>query len=228
MNELSIIIPVLSNFERLEAFIDTVGKYLMANPGDVDLIVIVDQTVNNPEKLIEYVKQKYPWLKFRILQRFGKGSIHNYGALVRFGLAYSTSKYVVLLSPYGEDDLSILSTMLTKIRKGYQLVQATRYASSEDSKNVGWIYKMYQIVYRCLIRFFLGIKISDSTYGYKMFDRVFIQAIGITRNGFSICPEITIKSHLAGGKIEYISSNVKRVEGINVLNCDGRALAIFY
>jgi glycosyltransferase involved in cell wall biosynthesis len=215
MNELSIIIPVLSNFEKVQAFIDTLGKYLMANPGDIDIIVVVDQTVQNPESLIAYTKKKDPWLRLRVLQRFGVGSIHNYGALVRFGMAYSTSKYVVLVSPHGEDDLSILSTMLAKVRKDCQVVQATRYAHPADAKNVGLVYRAYQSIYRLATRVFLGLESSDSTYAYKMFDRVFIQAIGVTRNRFSVCPEITIKSLLAGGKVEYVSSTVKRVEGIH-------------
>lgn len=215
MNELSIIIPVLSGFESLPLFIDGLVHYLKANLGDVDVIVVVDETVKTPETIIVYVKGKYPWMKLRVLQRTGKGSIQNFGAMVRFGMAYSTSKYVVLVSSHGADDLSAITKMLKIIREGAQLVQATRYSAINSGKNIGSLYKIYQTIYRFVILLLTGLKISDSTYSFKMFDRLFIQALGITRNRFSICPEITIKSLLANGKVEYIPSTVKPIKDLH-------------
>ncbi len=209
MNELSIIIPVLSGYAGLPVFIDGLAQYLKTNPGDVDIIVAVDQTVPDPERVLAYVHDRHPWLQFRILQKYGKGSEHNYGALVRFGMAYSNSKYVVLVSPLGEDDLSKLQDMLALIRKGCQVVQATRYANPKDARQVKPLFRLYQLFYRLCVRVLLGLNVSDSTYAFKMFDRVFIQSLGITRNRFSICPEITIKSLLAGGKVEYVPSTLK-------------------
>lgn len=179
----------------------------MANPGDIDIIIVLNRNVSGPETLAGTLKEKYPWLKFQVLQRHG--SDHNYGAVVRFGLAYSTSKYAVLLSPYGDDDISIITPMLSQIRKGVQVVQASRYTSPDDYRNVQLRFRIYQHIYRFLTWLFLGVRISDSTYGFKMFDRVFIQALGMTHNGYSVCPEITLKSLLAGGKVAYISSTVK-------------------
>jgi hypothetical protein len=42
-----------------------------------------------------------------------------------------------------------------------------------------------------------------------MFDRIFIQAIGLKQNGRSISPEITIKAILARGKVKYVPSGVR-------------------
>lgn len=212
MNELSIILPVLSEFEKLPSFLDRLVNYLKANPGDIDIMVVVDETVQTPESIINYVKDSYPWLKIRVLQRIGKGSIKNYGSLVRFGMAYSMSKYVVLVSPHGEDDLSVISVMLKKTRQGCQVVQATRFAKKEGRSSVGFFFRLYQAIYRLSILILVGLKINDSTYAFKMYDRVFIQTLGISRNRFSICPEITIKSLLAGGKVEYVHSTVKPVK----------------
>ena len=38
---------------------------------------------------------------------------------------------------------------------------------------------------------------------------MFIQALGLTQNGYSICPEITLKALLANGKVAYVSSVMK-------------------
>jgi len=206
MSELSIIIPCVSSIVTPQ-FIDELAIYLASNPSDVDIIVIVNERVPSIGRLVHYVRKKYPWLKFEILQR--SGGSRRYGALARFGLAYSTSLYAVLISSYGENDISVIPKMLSKIREGAQVVQATRFLTVTDAKKVPLRFRIYQTIYRFLTKVFLGFRISDSTYGFKMFDRLFIQAMGLNQNGYSICPEITFKALLAGGRVEYIASSMK-------------------
>ena len=210
MNELSIIIPCLLSADVLPEFIDELSMYLMGNPSDIEIIMVTNENANSNPSVAAYVQKKYPWLKFRILQRFGKST--DYGALVRFGLAYSTSRYAVLVSPYGDDDISIINKMLGMIRKGTQVVQVTRYSLPEDSGTVQLKFRIYQHVYRLLARCLLGLKSSDFTYGFKMFDRIFIQALGLAQNTRAISPEITIKALLAGGRIEYLPSGVRSAQ----------------
>jgi len=204
MNELSIIIPCVSSVDILPGFIDRLATYLMSNPSQIDIIIVANESAGSMRDIVHYIRKKYPWLKFEILQR--KGYMRSYGALVRFGMAYSTSHYVVLLSPYGEDDIGLIMPMLQKIRDGFQVVQATRYACSADTKRVQLRFRIYQYFYRFSTKLLLGFSISDSTYAFKMFDRVFIQALGLNQNGYSICPEITFKALLSEAKVAYISS----------------------
>jgi hypothetical protein len=207
MNELSVIIPCIHSAEILPPLIDELSSYLMVNPGDVDIIVVTNDKSKYPDSLVDHVKGKYPWLKFELLQV--SGGMRSFGALVRFGCAYSTSSYAVIVSAYGEDDISMIPKMLNQIRKGAQVVQATRDDSMNLNSEVSRRFRVYQVVYRFLVKALLGLRVKDSTYGFKMFDRVFIQACGLSQNGFSICPEITLKALLAGGEVEYLSSKVK-------------------
>jgi len=204
MNELSIVVPCVSSVDMLPAFIGDLATQLMSSPRDADVIIVVNENAPSLNEVINFIRKEYPWLKFEILQR--AGDARNWGALARFGVAYSTSKYVVLVSPYGEDDISLISSMLGKIRKGAQLVQATRYANIDDAKRITLPFKIYQSLYRAMARLCLGFNISDTTYGFKMFDRVFMQALGLSHNGYSLSPEITFKTLLSGGKVEYVSS----------------------
>lgn len=211
MNELSVIIPCVSSVDMLPEFIDELAGFIMNNPGDIDVIIVANESVKFTGRVVHHVRKNHPWMKFEILQC--KGTVRNFGALVRFGLAYSSSRYAVLVSPYGEDDVSRIGPMLNAIRKGAQVVQVTRYSSPDDAKNVGLRFRIYQYIYRSLIRILLGFQISDSTYHFKMFDRVFIQALGLNQNGFGICPEITLKALLAEGQVQYIPSGVKSHAG---------------
>ena len=210
MNELSIVVPCLASIDIVPDFIDFLSKYLMGNPADVEIIVVANEDAGSFSSVTDYVQKRYPWLKFRMLEKNGQSN--GYGSLIRFALAYSTSQYAVMVSPYGEDDISNIDRMLSKIRKGAQVVQASRYSVPEDSEVVSTRFKVYQYLYRKLIRFLLGVSASDFTYGFKMFDRIFIQALGLTQNTRAISPEITIKTILAGGKIEYLPSRISSAE----------------
>lgn len=207
MNELSIIVPCVSTIEPLPQFIDELARYLMTNPSDIDLVVVTNASAKEPDRIIRYARTKYPWLKITMLQRTGRDV--SFGALTRFGVAHTSGRYVVIVSPYGEDDLSIIPEMLFKIRGGAQVVQATRYTKPEDAHSVPFKFRSYQHIYRVFTRMLLGHDVTDSTYGFKMFDRAFIQALGLTQNGYSICPEITLKALLAEGKVGYVSSVMK-------------------
>jgi len=204
MNELSIVLPCVSTVDTLPEFIDQLAMYLMDNPSETDVIVVANEEVSSIGRLVHYVHRKYPWLKFEILLRTGHK--RGYGALARFGIAYSTSHYVVLVSPYGNDDISIINLMLKKIRKGCQVVQVTSKFSRTEGDRKQVMFNFYRLIYRYLVRILVGVKIKNATNSYKMFDRVFVQAIGLTRNTYSICPEITIKVLLAGGKLKYLTS----------------------
>ena len=207
MNELTIVIPCVSSVDMLPGFIDRLAMYLMSNPSEIDTIVVTNEKVDSVEYITRYVRVKYPWLKFEVLQRAGYK--RNYGALARFGIAYSTSHYVVLVSPYGEDDVSIIIQMLNKIRKGPQVIQAISEYSKAESNGQQIRFNTYRLIYRFMARILVGVKIKSVTNRFKMFDRVFVQSLGLIQNGHSICPEITFKVLLAGGKLEYISSNLK-------------------
>ena len=206
MNELSIIAVPSAPNKILFKFIDNLSIHLITNPSDVEVILLSDKKNKDPGTIMEYVRNKYPWLKVRLL--FKSGDSATYGALVRFGLAYSTSRYAVLVSPYGEDDVGIIMKMLNIIREDPQIVQATRYASGLYDKNVKLRYRIYQQLYRILVRIFVGEKSSDSTYSFKMFDRIFIQSLGLTQNGMAISSEITFKGLLAGGKVSYYATKI--------------------
>jgi len=207
MNELSIIIPCVSSVDILPGFIDRLATYLMSNPSQIDIIIVANESAGSMRDIVHYIRKKYPWLKFEVLQRVGKK--RNYGALARFGVAYSTSHYVVLVSPYGEDDVSIITQMLNKIRNDAQVVQAIAHYSKAESNRKQIKFNIYRLIYRFLARVLVGVKIKSATNRFKMFDRVFVQGLGLAQNGHSICPEITFKVLLAGGKLEYVTSNFK-------------------
>lgn len=205
MNELSVVIPCVSSVDALSEFVDKLAGYLMGSPSEIDVVIVANESAGLTEDFMRQIGEKYPWLRAEVLLR--SGSKRNYGALARFGIAYSTSRYVVLVSPYGPDDVSIIGPMLKKIREGYQVVQAIRESSRADASVMGARFGVYRSMYRWLAKNVAGVEIKSATNTFKMFDRIFVQALGLTCNNHSICTEITFKVLLAGGKLAYVSSN---------------------
>ena len=202
MNEVSIVIPCTSSTEVLPSFLDQLAAYLMANPSDTDVIVVANDEDSHRDAVVHFMRDRYPWVQFTLLERIGDA--RRFGALARFGIAYSTSRYIALVSPYVEDDLAALPKMLAALHSGAHVAQATRYTRAEDSQALSWRFRAYQSLYRTLVRMLLGHTVTDSTYGYKMFDRVYVQALGLTQNGYALCPEITLKGLLGGGRVAYL------------------------
>ena len=84
------------------------------------------------------------------------------------------------------------------------MVICSRYVTG-TAPAVSRRYQAYQRIYRGAIRILLGREITDSTNGFRAFDRVFVQAIGLSSNRFSVCPEMTFKATLAGGDVGYLA-----------------------
>jgi len=127
--------------------------------------------------------------------------------VVRYGLAHATGRFATIVAADGQNPLHLLPQMLTEARNGAQLVQCSRYDKDGESEAVPAIFKLYQKVYRTMTRVLLGQVVSDSTYGFKLFDRVLGIALGVNSNRFNLSPEITFKILLAGGKIVFVSGS---------------------
>ncbi len=224
MNEVSIVVPCTTSTKVLPSFLDQLASYLMANPSDTDVIVVANDGDLHRDAVIHFMRERYPWVQFTLLERVG--AARRFGALARFGIAYSTSRYVATISPYGDDDLAALPKMLAALHAGAQVAQATRYTRAEDTQTLSWQFRVYQAIYRALVQLLLGHTVTDSTYGYKMFDRVYVQALGLTQNGYAICPEITLKGLLGGGRVTYVPTtpNPGRTGDFRLLR-DGPAYA---
>ena len=106
----------------------------------------------------------------------------------------------MVLMPDARDPLELIPNMLSELRAGAHLVLCSRFDGSLSTKGLPKRFVVYQTLYRRAIRTLLGVDIPDSTYGFRAFNRTFVQALGITGRRFSVCSEITFKVLLAGGK----------------------------
>jgi dolichol-phosphate mannosyltransferase len=202
MPELSILIPCVNDEQVLRGTVEKLHDVVTHSSLNVETLVVDDESTDRTLDVAKELIGAFPALHLRVFAR--KRRRRGFGGLIRFGMAYASGPYCAILSSDGNDPVELLPTFLNKLRGGAQLVQCSRYNRREDARTVSLRYRIYQRIYRTAIRLLLGRKIQDSTYGFRAFNRNYIQALGTSGNRFNVCPEMTFKVLLSGGSIEYV------------------------
>jgi glycosyltransferase involved in cell wall biosynthesis len=207
MTELSIIMPCQNDARTLEGALDALDASVTHSSLNVETLIVDNESEDETQQLAQGFVKKFPALHIRI---FARKRLHpGFGSVVRYGMAYANGGYCALVSADGMDPVELLPDFVKQLRSGTQLVQCTRYIRDDDQKYIPKAYRLYQSIYRKAVAWLIGESISDTTYGFRAFDRIFVQALGTSSKRFNICPEMTLKVLLSGGKVEYLPGQPK-------------------
>lgn len=202
MPELSVIMPCFDEEPTLRFAVEQLNDVVTQGSLDAELIILDDESGDDTLTVATSLIEEYPSLRIRVFHRVRRR--RGFGAVARYGIAHAIGRYCVFVSADGADPIHLLPEFVRHLRGGAQHVQCSRYVRPEDAHTVSAKYRLYQSVYRWLVRRLLGQDIRDTTYGFRAFDRVYLQALGVTSNRFNLCPEITFKVLLSGGRTEYV------------------------
>ncbi len=202
MAELSILIPCRNDAKVLAKTVAAVNAVVTHNAMNVETLLIDDQSEDDTLAVAQSLVEVFPALHIRVLAR--KRLFCGFGAVVRYGLAYANGQFCALVSSDGQDPVELLPQFVNKLRTGNQVVQCSRYLRPEDEAGIPSRFRLYQTVYRRCTKALIGQDISDTTYGFRAFDRIFILSLGMSAQRFNVCPEMTLKTLLCGGKVEYL------------------------
>jgi dolichol-phosphate mannosyltransferase len=200
--ETSVIIPTLDDAPTLGETVAKLNQVLAASGSTAEVLVVDAGSTDTTLELAGELADRYPLLHMRVLEQDRSQS--GFGTVLRLGMAYSQGRFCVVVMPDARDPLELVPEMIRELRGGAHLALCSRYESSEGRANLPRRFALYQSLYRRAIRFLLGVDIPDSTYGFRAFNRTFVQALGITGRRMSVCPEITFKVLLAGGKTVHV------------------------
>jgi glycosyltransferase involved in cell wall biosynthesis len=197
--ETSVVIPTLDDASTLGATIERLNKVMAASGAPAEVLVVDAGSRDGTLDVAANLADRYPLLHMRLLVQDRAHS--GFGAVLRLGVAYSQGRFCVVVMPDARDPLELIPRMLDELRAGAHLVLCSRYEGADGrAAGVPRRFVAYQSLYRRAIRLLLGVDISDSTYGFRAFNRTFVQALGITGRRLAVCSEITFKVLLAGGK----------------------------
>jgi glycosyltransferase involved in cell wall biosynthesis len=211
---LSIIVPCLNEEGDICNLLDTLVRTLARSEVHYEIVVIDDQSTDSTFTLVSAWKADNPNVTIRL--HYKEMCRRGYGAVIKYGLAYSDGDFVVFVSADLVDPINLIPKMYAALLGPIDLVQVSRYLDPSDNITIPFIYKFYQFFYRVGAKIALGRSVRDSTYAFKMFKRRKIMAMGLSSNRFSISPEIYFKSTLANLKISIIpGSQGIRINGVS-------------
>lgn len=202
MYELSVLIPCFNDAPVLPRTVDELNTLVGHNSLNVECLIIDAKSTDDTLDVARNLIHQYPALHLRVLARSSPN--RGYGSMIRYGLAHADATYAALVSADGDDPVSLLPEFLKHLRQGAHLVQCTRYTDPSNRKTVAPKFRLFQSIYRLLTRILLGFNISDTTYAFRAFDIKFVRAVGLFSNRFNLCPEMTFKVMLSGGKIAFV------------------------
>jgi glycosyltransferase involved in cell wall biosynthesis len=199
--ETSILVPTLDDARTLGETIERLNRVVAATGAAAEVLVVDAGSRDGTLAMAADLADRFPLLHMRILVQ---GRAHaGFGSVVRLGIAYAEGRFCAIVMPDARDPLDVLPKMLTELRAGAHLVLCSRYEDrgGRAEVTVPARFRGYQAIYRRAIRLLLGYDIPDSTYGFRAFNRTFVTALGLTAHSMAVCPEITFKVMLAGGKV---------------------------
>ncbi len=211
MFELTILVCAHNEAHVLERSLVSLHRVMFDESISAEVVIVDEGSDDGTVDLAVKLSARMPELHMRILER--KSSHGGYGSMVRYGLAHSTGRYCSLVAADGSDPVELIPKMVAELRKGHQLVICSRYIDPQHGLSAYSRYRLYQMLYRRAIRVLLGQEITDSTNGFRAFDRAFMQSMGLSSTKFSVCPEMTFKALLSGGAIAYVPGQATIVLG---------------
>ena len=198
--ETTVIIPTLDDAPTLEATVEQLNQVLAVGGSTAEVLVVDAGSRDCTLELAGELADRFPLLHTRVLEQDRSQS--GFGSVLRLGMAYAQGRFCVIVMPDGRDPLELVPEMIKELRGGAHQVLCSRYEQSDGGPHAlpDRRFALYQSIYRRAVHTLLGVDIPDSTYGFRAFNRTFVQALGITGRRMSVCPEITFKVLLAGGK----------------------------
>jgi glycosyltransferase involved in cell wall biosynthesis len=167
-----------------------------------EVLVIDDASEDATVATAVQLAERHPNLHVRVFQR--DVDRPSFGGLIRFGLAHASGRYCAIISADGTDPVDLLPEMLKGLRGGATMTICSRYIRPQDARTVALTYRLYQAVYRVAIKLLLGREVTDSTYGFRAFNRIHILELGLASKRFNIFPEMTFKVLESGGTVQYV------------------------
>lgn len=209
MADVSIIIPTYNDASTLPIAIKELDLVVAQASLFVEVLIIDDSSQDDTLEVAASLAHDFQNLHIRVFRHHRNR--HSFGGLIRYGMAHAVGRYCAVVSGDGSDPVQLLAQMMKYLRDGATMVICSRFIRTGDAARVGPSYRLYQTIYRRAIRAVLGQDVTDSTYGFRAFNRIYILALGTSSTRFNIFPEMTFKVLQSGGRIEYLAGSPQPV-----------------
>ena len=181
----TLIIPIFNEEKNIKNLINSLKKsFLISNYNCINIILVNDGSLDDSRKLLEKYSKKIN--KIVIINH---DQNYGYGAAIKTGIQYSRrlAKYAIFIDSDLTNPINDIKKIHKFIRQNIDFIQANRYKMNTDKIQVHR--KYIGILGNFLCKFFMNMKISDYTNGFRAVKLELYNKIKLKENDFSIIME---------------------------------------
>jgi len=184
--QLSIVIPAYNEENRIKTMLDVYLPYFIEKYGeDVELIVVVNGSTDNTEKIVSRIQERYLQVKLIVdLNPIGKG-----GALV-LGFREAKGHLIGFVDADGATPPAAFQSLVENIGDAGCIIASRWMKSSIVSPPQPLMRRVSSRCFNLMVRMLFGFRITDTQCGAKLLTRDAIDAVlpqlGVTKWGFDV------------------------------------------
>ncbi len=218
MAESLVIIPTYKEKENIEKII----RKVLSLPGNFHILIIDD---NSPDGTADAVRKVIPEFSGRLFLetregKLGLGTAYVYG--FKWALQRSYKYIFEMDADFSHDPEDLPRLLHACSHKGFDLAIGSRYIDGVNVVN--WPISRVLMSYfaSAYVRLVTGMKIQDTTAGFKCYRREVLEAIDLDRirfTGYAFQIEMKFKAWKLGFRIKEVSIIfTDRVEGVSKMS----------
>jgi len=137
------------------------------------------------------------------------------GNAIRYGLERARAQVVAITMGDGSDEVDRIPEMFARVKNdGFGLAIGSRYRHRRNYETVPRLYRFWSACFRLCTRLAIGLRLSDYTNAFRVFDRRIFARYSPESGGFEISPETTFKAWFATRQVTEVDvRHLKRAAG---------------
>jgi hypothetical protein len=208
--ELSIVVPAYKEEGNIALVCDRLLAMLEQDGLNAEILIVDDSSPDATYRVARAQMLRSPRIRV-----FSKPPPRGMGSGIRYGMRYARAPIVAVTMGDGSDEVSRIPEMYAKVhRENYGLAVGSRYRHRRNYRTVPLIYRFWSSCFRLVTRLLIGLRMSDYTNAFRVFDRRIFERYGAESAGFEISPEITFKAWFAMRRVTEVDvCHLKRASG---------------
>jgi len=194
---LNIIVPAYNEELNISQTIGTIREIQDRVEIPHKLIVVNDNSTDRTEEIVRRLQEESDDLV--LVNRRGN---HGLGRCINRGYEEVEGGVIVVVMADLADDVAAIPAMLEKIKKGYDLVSASRYVPGGEGEHRDRVKHFLSRLLGAALKLLIGLPTNDATNAYKMYRADILDRIGILKSdNYTTGMELTVKAYLEGFRI---------------------------
>lgn len=222
-----VIIPTYNEIENIENIIHTVKKL----PKAFDILIIDDGSPDGTAKAVKSLQEKYVDTLF-IIERAGKQGLGTaYICGFEWALKHGYDYVFEMDADFSHNPEDLLKLYNACANEGNDVAIGSRYSNGVNVVNWPLSRVLMSYFASVYVRFVTGMKIADTTAGFKCYRRKVLEAIDLNKihfKGYAFQIEMKYAAYKCGFKLTEVPIIfINRILGVSKMNSSIFGEALF-